>query len=85
MSEKELAVLDKIQIDFSSYYNDVEKFWFDFDANKIPEEEVSMRFFNLIEENITINKKLNEISLKKPKLLIKKAKEYSDNYFKQVF
>jgi hypothetical protein len=85
MTDKLLNDLDRINVFCADKYNQLERLWFDFDASRIDETEASNRFYKILETGKDLTSIIDETIRQKPKLLVKKAKEYSDIYFKQVF
>lgn len=85
MSEKQLKNLDEIQRFYSDYFNDLERLWFDFEKDRLTEEEATNRFFELKKNETAINPMIADTIRSKPKGLTNKSKVYSDQYFSQVF
>jgi hypothetical protein len=85
MNEKQLKNLDDIHRFYSDYYNDIEKLWFDFEADRISEEKVTNIFFELKKKETEINPIISETIRSKPKRIVNNSKQRSDQYFKQVF
>jgi hypothetical protein len=85
MTDKLLNNLDRINSFYFDKYNQIEKLWFDFEADRIDEQEASKRFYNLLDTCKEFSSILDETVREKPKSLIKKAKKYSDDYLNQVF
>ena len=85
MNEKQLRNLDDIHRFYSDYYNDIEKLWFDFEAERITEEDTTNSFFSLKKKETEINPIIAETIRSKPKYIVKKCKAHSDQYFNQVF
>lgn len=85
MDEKSLSKINQVQLFYCKYFNKLEDLWYQFEKEELPETIVRQNFFQIIEAEVEINKILNELSIKKPKRLVKKAKQYSDDYFYRVF
>lgn len=85
MNEKQLKNLDDIHRFYADYYNNIEKLWYDFDSNRIDEEQATKSFFKLKKLETNINHLIAETIRSKPKRLVKKCKKNSDEYFNQVF
>lgn len=85
MGDKQIANLDTIQKFYTEYYNKLEKLWFDNEKTSLPDQEVSDIFFTIRNTENEINVTINETLRTKPKSLVRKAKSYSDLYFKNVF
>ena len=85
MNEKQLKQLDDIHRFYADYYNKIEKLWYDFDTERITEEQATITFFKLKKLETDINPIIAETITTKPKGIIKKCKMNSDEYFKQVF
>jgi len=85
MNEKQLKNLDDIHRFYADYYNQIEKLWYDYDSNRLTEEQVTEHFFELKQQETDINSIIAETIRSKPKRIVKKCKLHSDEYFKQVF
>ena len=85
VTDKMLNNLDRINTFCFDKYNQIEKLWFDFEADRIDEQETSKRFYKILDASKEYNGTIDETIRNKPRQLIKKAKENTDNYFKQVF
>lgn len=85
MNEKQLKNLDDIHRFYADYHNRIEKLWYDFDSNRITEEQATNAFFKLKKLETNINPIIAETIRSKPKGIVKKCKKNSDEYFKQVF
>lgn len=85
MNEKQLRNLDDIHRFYSDYYNDIERLWFDFESERVTEEEATNSFFELKKKETEINPIIAETIRSKPKRIVKKCKMHSDQYFNQVF
>lgn len=85
MNEKQLKNLDDIHRFYADYYNDLEKLWYDFESERINEEQATKIFFKLKKSETAINPLIAETIRSKPKRLVKKCKKNSDEYFNQVF
>lgn len=85
MNEKQLKNLDDIQKFYSDYFNHLEKLWFDFETDRLNEEQATKAFFKIKKLETNINPIIAETIRSKPRLVIKKAKLHTDMYFNQVF
>jgi hypothetical protein len=85
MSEKQLLKLDRIHIFYCDHFIKLEKLWHDLEDEDYSEKEVKEELYQVLESEIPISKELNGILLKKPKRLVRKAKQVSDDYFERVF
>lgn len=85
MNEKQLKNLDDIHRFYADYYNRIEKLWYDFDSNRINEEQATKTFFRLKKLETDINPIIAETIRSKPNGIITKCKKNSDEYFNQVF
>lgn len=85
MNEKQLKNLDDIHRFYADYYNRIEKLWYDFDSNRVTEEQATNAFFKLKKLETDINPIIAETIRSKPKGIVKKCKKNTDEYFKQVF
>lgn len=85
MSEKQLKDLDDIHKFYAGYHNKVEKLWYDFESNRISEEQATKAFYKFKKLETDINPIIAETIRSKPKGIIKECKKNSDEYFKQLF
>ncbi len=85
MDEKQLKNLHEIHRFYTDYYNKVEKLWYDFEADRISEEQATNTFFELKKLETDINPIIAETIRSKPNRIVKKCKKNSDEYFYQVF
>ncbi|MBS2101086.1 hypothetical protein [Carboxylicivirga linearis] len=85
MNEKQLKNLDDIHRFYADYFNEIEKLWFDYESNRLSEEQATERFFELKKQETDINPLIAETIRSKPKGIVSRCKLHSDNYFKQVF
>lgn len=85
MNEKTLSKLERVHIFYCNYFNSLDKIWYQMESEELKDTQLRDTFFNLINEEIEINKVLNELNLRHPKRLVNKAKLYSDQYFERVF
>lgn len=85
MNEKQLKSLDDIHRFYVDYYNKIEELWFDFESDRITENQASKTFFELKKLETDINPIIAETIRSKPKRILEKCKKNTDEYFKQVF
>lgn len=85
MDDKQLKNLDVIHRFYADYYNKIEQLWFNFDSDKMDENQALEEFFKLKELETDINPVIAETIRSKPKRIIKKCKKYTDEYFQQIF
>lgn len=85
MTEKQIINLDTISKFYFNYYNNLEKLWYDNEDEQIDNQTLKTEFFKIKNSESEINSMVNETIRTKPKKLVKKAKEYSDQYFKISF
>jgi hypothetical protein len=85
MSDKLLNDLDRIHIFYTDHYNQLEKLWYEFERNALTEKQASDKFYKIIAGEKELAPLISETVRRKPKGLTSKAKEYSDNFFKQTF
>lgn len=85
MNEKQLKNLDDIHRFYADYYNRIEKLWYDFDSERITEEQATKIFFKIKKLETDINPIISETIRSKPKGIVKKCKKNTDEYFKLVF
>lgn len=85
MNEKQLKNLDDIHRFYVDYYNRVEKLWYDFDSDRITEEQATKAFFKFKTLETDINPVIAETIRSKPTGIVKKCKKNTDAYFEQVF
>lgn len=85
MTEKQIINLDTISKFYFNYYNNLEKLWYDNEDEQIDNQTLKSEFFKIKNSESEINSLVNETIRTKPKKLVKKSKEYSDQYFKLSF
>ncbi len=85
MSDKQIINLETISTFYFNYYNNLEKLWYDNEDELIDSKTLKTEFFKIKNSESEINSLVNETIRTKPKKLIKKAKEHSDQYFKLSF
>lgn len=85
MNDKLLNNLDRVNMFYFDKYNQIEKLWFDIEANRLDEQEALKRFYKILDACKEYNSIIDETIKNKPRRFIKRAKENSDKYFKQVF
>lgn len=85
MNEKQLKNLDDIHRFYADYYNKIENLWYDFETNRISEEQATITFYKLKKLETDINPIIAETIRSKPKGILKECKENSDEYFNQLF
>ena len=85
MTEKQIMNIDRINDFYFEYFNKLEQLWFNYEHNFIDEETLKEKLYETINSEADINSIVNDMIRDKPKCLIKKAKLYSDQYFKQTF
>lgn len=84
-SEKQIEKLDSITDFYFDYFNKLEYLWFDFETNKIDEEQLKNKFYELKSSEKNINKSVNEIFKSNNKKLIKKTEVETNNYLIRTF
>jgi len=60
-SEKDIDKLDDVVDFYFDYYNSLECLWFDFEKDRITEEEMQKRFFELKNSEREVNKAINRL------------------------
>lgn len=85
MSDKLLNDLDRIHIFYSEYYNNLEKLWYEFDADRISEKKASDKFYKIRNGEKELAPLISETIRRKPKWISAKAKKHSDDFFEQTF
>jgi hypothetical protein len=85
MSDKQIINLETISKLYFNYYNNLERIWYDNEDDTIDNTTLKAEFFKIKKSESEINSLVNETIRNKPKSLVKKAKEYSDQYFKLSF
>jgi hypothetical protein len=85
MSDRQIINLDRISSFYFSYYNNLERLWYDSEDDSIDSSIVKAEFFKIKNTESEINSLVNETLKSKPKKLVNKAKEHSDQYFKLSF
>ncbi len=85
MNEKQLKNLDDIHRFYADYFNQIEELWFDFESDRLTEEQATKHFFEFKKRETDINPIIAETIRNKPRRIVSKSKLHSDQYFKQVF
>ena len=85
MSESQIIKLDTISKFYFEFYNKLERLWYDSEDKSISPDQIKVEFFKIKDSESEINGITDEIIKSRPKKLVKKAKEYSDKYFKLSF
>lgn len=85
MTDKQISNLDTIQKFYADYYNKLERLWFDFEADRINDQQAADLFFDIRATENEIMQLVNDTIRTKPKSLVAKAKINSDEFFKRVF
>jgi hypothetical protein len=85
MSETQLSKFDSISGFYTNYYNRLERLWYDYESSIINEEQMKVKFYELVDSESSINKPVNELIRNKPKAIFKNAVEETNNWFKNVF
>lgn len=85
MNDKQIINLDTISKFYFNYYNALEKLWYINEDNLIDNKKLQKEFFKIKDTESQINSLVDETIRNKPKKLVKKAKMYSDQYFKLSF
>ena len=60
MNEKQLKGLDNIHKFYTDYYNKLEKMWYDFENERITEEQATKTFFKLKKTELNIDSVVSE-------------------------
>jgi len=85
MSEKQIINLDNISVFYFNFYNKLERLWYDCEDKSIDHEASKSEFFIIKESEAAINCLVSETIKSKPNRLVKKAQQYSDQYFNRSF
>jgi len=85
MTDKQISNLDNISNFYFSYYNKLERLWYDNDHGSINNETLKKRFFLIKETESSIAILVNDTMRTKPTYLIKKADLLTRNYLKKTF
>jgi hypothetical protein len=85
MTDNQIINLDSISKFYFNYYNALEKLWYINEDNLIDKKNLQKEFFKIKNSESQINSLVDETIRNKPKKLVKKAKMYSDQYFKLSF
>ena len=85
MTEKQISNIDIISNFYISYYNKLERLWFDNEHKSIDTEAVKARFFEIKDTESEMTSLVNETIRTKPKRLVDKAGNNSINYLKRTF
>ena len=80
-SEKQIEKFDKISDFYFDFYLKLEPIWFDFENNRITEEQMQKKFYEIKRSEREINRIINEIHSKPKKGITKKTKIEADIFF----
>jgi hypothetical protein len=79
-NEKQLDKLDNVTDFYFDYCNKLERLWFDYENERITEEEAQLEFYKIKDSERDINKVVNEIVKSTNKTILRKCgrevKEY---------
>jgi len=84
-TDKMLNHLNDIYEYYAKYYDNIERLWFDFDANRITEEQAMVRFYDLKANESDTNKAIGEAVRYTSGILTKKAEQHSNDFFTRNF
>lgn len=85
MDNKMLKNLDDIHRFYVDYFNQLEALWFNFESEKLKDDEAQTEFYRLKQLESDINPMVAETIRSKPKRIVRICKKHSDEYFNQVF
>ncbi len=85
MTDKQLSNIESIYKFYFDYYNRLERLWYDVEQGTLDNETIKSRFFEIKGLEVDINETINETIRTKPKKLIQKATNFSNEYFKLSF
>lgn len=85
VTDKMLNQLDRAKSFYTCYYNELEKLWFDFDADRVSEEEATTAFYKIKDGEMEIGSLIVEALRSEPKKVVSKAKRHCDDFFKYSF
>ena len=85
LSDIQLAKFDSINEFYTKYYNSLEKLWFEYESNEINEMQMKNSFYEIVGEEKSINKTVNDLIKNQPRFIYKKAKEDTDLWFSKNF
>ena len=84
-SEKQIEKLDNVSDFYLNFYLQLEPIWFDFENDRITEEQLQKKFYEIKQSEREINKEINKIHWKSKKGITKKTKIEADIFFKNNF
>ena len=84
-SEKQINKFNKIADYYFDFYLKLEAIWFDFENDRITEEQLQNKYYELKQTEREINKVINEIHSKPIKYITKKTTEETDKFFNTNF
>lgn len=85
MNSKDQRKLDDYHQALCDYYHRLEKFWFKMEGRKIPDEEVTDRFYKLEIKGSALTKKFKDLDIMDIWFLKKRARKESVSYTNRVF
>lgn len=84
-SEQELSTLDRLLDFYAGYMNRVESLWYDYDKQKITDDEMTQRLFALKEDEAdkysALNNGIRALSKKERSMIDKDCQEYLTEIF----
>lgn len=80
MTERQIAGIDSLHMFYIEYYNKLEEFWFDVELSSLSEKQIIDRLYQLKTTETPILQKVNDLDLRKPIGLTKKAEREANIY-----
>jgi hypothetical protein len=85
LSEKDARKLDEYYSSMIQFYGLLEKFWYEFENNKVDKDKVTDEFYRISAKINETKKKYADISIAHIGYLTKKARDKSNSYFEKTF
>ena len=85
MNSKDQRKLDDYHHALCDYYQKLEKFWFKMEDNKVPDDEITDRFYKLEMKGSALTKKFKDLDIMDIWFLRKRARKEFISYTNRVF
>ena len=85
LSDKETKKLDKYYVQLVNLFDLLEKFWYEFEDNRIKDSQITTEFYKFVQKGTDIHDRFSDLNIMHIKPLIKKSDTNTRNYFKNIF
>ncbi|WP_293302036.1 hypothetical protein [Pedobacter sp. UBA4863] len=83
-TEKQIEKLEFVTDFYFDYYNKLEKLWFDYENERIDEENTQLEFYKLKDSEKEVNKIINEVIKTVDKKMKEKCDKATEEYFNRL-